>query len=63
MNWYRTCVAEYMTREQLRGYETLEKELGTIAITGNGANISIMVGGQSVPVRPILEDAVNLLQL
>ena len=40
----------------------LQKQLGTISIVGPNANISININGESVNIRPLLEQAISLIK-
>ena len=62
-SWYKTIKHAQATQQEImRGYQNLQKELGSVAVTGNGANRSISVMGENLEIRPLLEQAISILR-
>jgi hypothetical protein len=47
----------------VRDWSGLQRQLGSVIITGPNANTSININGKTVSVRPMLEQAVNAIKL
>ena len=46
----------------VKDWGQLNKQLGSIAITGTNVNKSIMYNGKSIPIRPLLEKAIATIR-
>jgi hypothetical protein len=56
MNWFKK------SQNVLNEYENIGKNLGSINIIGPGANTTVNVLGQTVSIRPLFDQVINLIK-